>query len=95
MQSCREIVGAAKTIAARIKSEFGGKLYVLGNPPASVVAFASYNPRCSIHEVGDIMSQKGWHLNGTVRPDAIHIAATVSATAVLRWAQADVGSRSA
>lgn len=76
LTSCREIVGAAKTIAARIKAEFGGKLYVLGNPPASVVAFASYNPRCNIHEVGDIMSKKGWHLNGIVRPDAIHIAVT-------------------
>ncbi|GJE92746.1 PLP-dependent transferase [Phanerochaete sordida] len=76
LKSCREIVGAAKTIAARIKSEFGGKLYVLGNPPASVVAFSSYNPRCSIHEVGDIISHKGWHLNGIVRPDAIHIAVT-------------------
>ncbi|EKM54708.1 uncharacterized protein PHACADRAFT_258725 [Phanerochaete carnosa HHB-10118-sp] len=76
LQSCREIVGGAKTIAGRIKAEFQGKLYVLGNPPASVVAFGSSDPKCSIHEVGDIMSKKGWHLNGIVRPDAIHIALT-------------------
>lgn len=78
LESCREIVGAAKTIAARIRSEFSNKLYVLGSPPASVIAFGSVHPQCNIHEVGDIMSKKGWHLNGIVRPDAIHIAVTVS-----------------
>lgn len=54
-----------------------GKVYVLGNPPASVVAFASRDPRINIHEVGDKMSKKGWHLNGIVNPNAIHIAVTV------------------
>ncbi|KIP04601.1 hypothetical protein PHLGIDRAFT_129375 [Phlebiopsis gigantea 11061_1 CR5-6] len=76
LESCRTIVGAAQEIARRIKAEFDGKLYVLGNPPATVVAFASRDPRVSIHEVGDIMSKKGWHLNGIINPNAIHIAAT-------------------
>lgn len=55
----------------------GDRLFVLGNPPASVVAFGACHPSVNIHEVGDIMSRKGWHLNGIVRPNAIHIAVTV------------------
>jgi hypothetical protein len=54
------------------------ELYVLGNPPASVVAFASKHPKVKAHEVGDRMSKKGWHLNAMVNPDACHIAVTVS-----------------
>lgn len=77
LESCRSIVGATKNIAKMIKAEIP-ELYVLGNPPASVVAFASKHPKVQAHEVGDRMSKKGWHLSAIVNPDACHIAVTVS-----------------
>ena len=76
LESCRAIVGAAKTIAERIRMEIP-ELYILGNPPASCVAFSSKHPKVNIHEVGDVMSKKGWHLNAMTGPSAIHIALTV------------------
>lgn len=76
VDSCRAIVGAAKTIEARIKTEIP-ELYVLGKPPASVVAFGSRRPNVNVLEVGDRMAKKGWHLNAIQGPSAVHIACTV------------------
>ncbi|KAF8268623.1 PLP-dependent transferase [Lactarius quietus] len=73
--SCRDIVGAAKIIERTIQTSFP-ELYVLGKPPASVVAFGSRMPDLNILEVGDKMSQKGWHLNALQNPPALHIACT-------------------
>ena len=75
--SCKSIVTCAQTITKAIKEEIS-ELYVLGEPPASVVAFASKHPRVSVHAVGDKMSERGWHLNGLSNPAAVHIACTVS-----------------
>ncbi|EPQ29364.1 uncharacterized protein PFL1_03119 [Pseudozyma flocculosa PF-1] len=76
-QSCRDIVGAAKTIASRIETEVPD-LYVLGKPLVSVVAFASRpGTTVSIYDVGDGMSARGWHMNGLSGDiSAIHIAVT-------------------
>lgn len=79
--SCRDIVGAAKSIESRIKSEIP-ELYILGKPPASVVAFGSRRPNVSVLEVGDRMSKKGWHLNAIQGPSAVHIACTVSVKSI-------------
>ncbi|ORY92826.1 pyridoxal phosphate-dependent transferase [Leucosporidium creatinivorum] len=73
LESCREIVGAAKAIVKGIKSDFP-ELYVLGNPLVSVVAFASKT--ISIADVGAAMAARGWHLNTLQHPVAIHIACT-------------------
>ncbi|KAL6298383.1 PLP-dependent transferase [Sparassis latifolia] len=75
VQSCRDIVSTAKDIAYRITTEMP-ELYVLGSPPASVVAFSSTIPTLNILEVGDKMSKKGWHLNALSNPAALHIACT-------------------
>lgn len=75
LESCRSIVSAAKAIAAGVKTI--PELFVLGNPPASVVAFSSKSPRVNVHAVGDNMSKRGWHLNAVTNPDAVHIAVTV------------------
>ncbi|EGO00216.1 hypothetical protein SERLA73DRAFT_89122 [Serpula lacrymans var. lacrymans S7.3] len=75
LESCREIVGAARTIANTITASIP-ELYVLGSPPASVVAFASQDPKVNVLEVGDAMSKRGWHLNGISSPAAVHIACT-------------------
>ncbi|TFK79129.1 PLP-dependent transferase [Polyporus arcularius HHB13444] len=76
LESCKSIVGAAKTIAHRIRTEIP-ELRVLGDPPASVVAFAvAHGLELNVLEVGDAMSQKGWHLNAISNPAAVHIACT-------------------
>ncbi|KAG1725430.1 PLP-dependent transferase [Suillus paluster] len=75
LKSCREIVSCARTIANTITNSIP-ELYVLGSPPASVVAFGSKSPEVNVHEVGDAMSKKGWHLNALNGPAAVHIACT-------------------
>ena len=76
LASCREIVTATRTIADAITDDIP-ELYVLGNPPASVVAFGSKHPNVDPLEVGDGMSKRGWHLNGLSEPKSVHIACTV------------------
>lgn len=74
--SCRTIVSAARNFASIIKSRFPEDLYVLGDPKVSVVAFASRT--IDVLALGDVMSKKGWHLNGLANPPALHMAFTVS-----------------
>jgi sphinganine-1-phosphate aldolase len=75
LESCRSIVSCTRVIANTIKSSIP-ELYVLGNPPASVVAFGSRDPNVNVLEVGDAMGKRGWHLNGLSGPPAVHIACT-------------------
>ncbi|KZT71772.1 PLP-dependent transferase [Daedalea quercina L-15889] len=79
LESCKSIVSAARTIASRIRAEIP-ELRVLGDPRASVVAFASAQKGkaegVSVLEVGDKMAKKGWHLNALSGPAAVHIAVT-------------------
>jgi len=82
LASCRDIVTAARTIADAITDDIP-ELYVLGNPPASVVAFASKHPQVDALEVGDGMGRRGWHLNGLSSPKSVHIACTVSSHAFI------------
>lgn len=67
---------ATRTIADAIADDIP-ELYVLGNPPSSVVAFGSKHPGVDVLEVGDLMSRRGWHLNGLSDPKSVHIACTV------------------
>lgn len=76
LQSCRDIVTCARHIANTITASIP-ELYVLGSPPASVVAFGSKDKSVNVYEVGDRMSKKGWHLNALSGPAAVHIACTV------------------
>ncbi|RXW20269.1 hypothetical protein EST38_g5579 [Candolleomyces aberdarensis] len=76
LESCKNIVLATRKIADTITSDIP-ELYVLGDPPASVVAFASKHPKVDVLEVGDGMSRRGWHLAGIYNPKAVHIAVTV------------------
>ncbi|KAF7315761.1 Sphinganine-1-phosphate aldolase [Mycena indigotica] len=75
LESCRSIVTCARTIADRIVSSIP-ELYILGSPPASLIAFGSKHPKVDVLEVGDKMSQRGWHLNALSNPPAVHIACT-------------------
>ena len=76
IESCQKIVFAARQIANAITEDIP-ELYVLGNPPASVVAFGSRDAKVDPLEVGDAMSRRGWHLNGLSDPKSVHIACTV------------------
>jgi hypothetical protein len=76
LESCKNIVLATRRIADAITADIP-ELYVLGDPPASVVAFASKHPKVDALEVGDGMSRRGWHLAGVNQPPAVHIAVTV------------------
>ena len=67
---------ATRTIADAITDDIP-ELYVLGNPPASVVAFGSKHPGVDALEVGDAMSRHGWHLNGLSDPKSVLISCTV------------------
>jgi sphinganine-1-phosphate aldolase len=84
IESCRSIVTAARHIAQGITTI--PELYVLGSPPASVVAFASRDPKAlNVMEVEDRMKERGWHLNaigsvgerGAEGIMGVHIAVTV------------------
>lgn len=75
LQSCRDIVTAAKTIETAIRDEIP-ELQILGKPVASVVAFRSR--LVNVLQVGDFMRKRGWHLNALQGPAAVHIACTVS-----------------
>ncbi|TFK53493.1 PLP-dependent transferase [Heliocybe sulcata] len=75
LASAKSIVACARKIGQAITDSIP-ELYVLGNPPASVIAFASRSPEVNVLEVGDMMSRKGWHLNGLTNPAAVHIACT-------------------
>lgn len=78
LESCRSIVGCARKIKKAIEKEIP-ELYILGEPPASVIAFGSTDAAVvNVHEVGDAMSKRGWHLSSLSYPAGIHIACTVS-----------------
>ncbi|KAG8788586.1 hypothetical protein FRC20_008180 [Serendipita sp. 405] len=89
LASCKSIMGCAKRIMAAIRSEIP-ELYVLGNPPASVVAFGSASPNVNVHAVGDAMSSRGWHLNALVNPPGLHIACTRLTVGVVEQFIADL-----
>ena len=76
LQSCRDIVTCTRRIANTISTSIP-ELYILGSPPASVVAFGSRDKSVNVYEVGDRMSKRGWHLNALSGPAAVHIACTV------------------
>lgn len=57
LESCRAIVGAARELEKGVREIEG--LQVLGNPMVTVVAFKS--DEYDVLQVGDAMSEKGWH----------------------------------
>lgn len=75
-KSTKNIITAARKIIRAIKTEIP-ELYILGNPPSSVVAFGpKEGSGVNILKVGDAMSKKGWHLNALQNPTAMHIVVT-------------------
>lgn len=77
VKACHAIVGAAKTLEARIREhpDLNADLVVIGRPLVSVVAFTSET--LNIYDIADGMSAKGWHLNALQSPPAMHVAVTL------------------
>lgn len=57
LASCKQIVGAARSIEAGIREI--RELTILGEPQVTVLAFKS--DAVDVLQVGDKMSEKGWH----------------------------------
>jgi glutamate/tyrosine decarboxylase-like PLP-dependent enzyme len=49
-------------------------LRVLGTPPASIFAFAS--DEIDIYAVGDLLDQRGWHMDRQINPASLHLMVT-------------------
>ncbi len=48
------------------------ELELLGDPPASVLAYRSRLPGLSIYAVADRLQAKGWHIDRQQRPESLH-----------------------
>lgn len=73
IESCKEIVDAARTLRRAIETEIQD-LQILGDPKCSVVSFSS--DKYDVYELGDRLSARGWHLNALQKPAALHLAVT-------------------
>jgi glutamate/tyrosine decarboxylase-like PLP-dependent enzyme len=49
-------------------------LQVLGDPPASVFAFAS--DEVDVYAVGDVLDERGWHMDRQIKPASLHLMIT-------------------
>nr|ODN85517.1 sphinganine-1-phosphate aldolase [Cryptococcus depauperatus CBS 7841] len=74
LESCKQIVSAARQFATILRTQFADDFYIIGDPKASVVAFNSKN--VNIYAVGDAMSKKGWHLSALGGGGGLHMAFT-------------------
>jgi len=89
-RSAKDIITAARNIIHGIKTEIP-ELYILGNPPVSVVALgAKEGSGINILKVGDTMGKKGWLLNALQKPAALHIAVTTLTVSVVDTFIADL-----
>ncbi len=51
-------------------------LRVMGKPQMSVFAYSSTSPMIDIFAVGDVMENKGWHIDRLQRPEGLHAMVT-------------------
>jgi len=57
-------------------------LQVMGKPQMSVFAYTSTNPKIDIFAIGDVMEDKGWHIDRLQRPVGLHAMVTPAHEAV-------------
>jgi len=71
---------AKKTIKVADALKFGiesiGCYEIIGAPIASLFAYRSTDPAVNVFAVGDVMEEKGWHIDRIQRPDALHAMVT-------------------
>ncbi len=66
-------------------------LKILGKPAMGVFAYGSTEPRIGIFAVGDIMEDRGWHVDRLQRPDGLHAMVTPAHEAVADQYLSDLG----
>ena len=60
------------------------ELELIGNPQCSLLAYRSRDPyNVNIFAVGDVMQEKGWHIDRLLHPDGLHAMVTCSHTGVI------------
>ncbi|OGM45131.1 sphinganine-1-phosphate aldolase BST1 [Aspergillus bombycis] len=79
INSCQQIVGAAKSFEAAILTHpaLSPHIGIIGHPMSSVIAFTSINKEIETYNIADAMDARGWHLNALQSPPAIHCAFTI------------------
>ena len=55
-----------------------GCLQIIGEPKASLFAYRSTDKDVNIFALGDVMEEKGWHIDRIQRPDALHAMVTAT-----------------
>ncbi len=67
------------------------ELELIGDPQCSLIAYRSKDPyNVNIFAVGDIMQEKGWHIDRLLHPDGLHAMVTPSHAQVLNQYFADL-----
>jgi glutamate/tyrosine decarboxylase-like PLP-dependent enzyme len=79
-QIARSVMETTRKLIAGIQAVDG--LTILGKPVMSVFAYGSTDKRVSIFAVGDIMEDKGWHVDRLQRPEGLHAMVTPAHEAV-------------
>jgi glutamate/tyrosine decarboxylase-like PLP-dependent enzyme len=72
LEKARGIMETSGRLIAGINSIPG--LRVLGDPRASVFAFAS--DEVDIQAVGDVLDERGWHMDRQIKPASLHLMVT-------------------
>ena len=67
-----------------------GCFEIIGSPVASLFAYRSIDKRVNAFAVGDVMEQKGWHIDRLQHPDALHAMVTASHDKVVDQYLADL-----
>jgi len=73
LKSAKDIWDTTKEIIEGIK-DLSPDLYILGDPKAMVVAFAS--KKYNVYQLSDALTEQGWNLNTLYKPACIHICVT-------------------
>ncbi|OWB75600.1 hypothetical protein B5S31_g5524 [[Candida] boidinii] len=73
IKSCQDIIGAARKLKMAIKNDIP-ELKIIGDPKLCVISFTS--DLLNVHELGDLLTEKGWHLSSLQKPTALHLAVT-------------------
>ncbi|OUM55222.1 hypothetical protein BVG19_g4717 [[Candida] boidinii] len=80
IKSCQDIIGASRKLKRAIKEDIP-ELQIIGDPKLCVVSFTS--DLINVHELGDLLTEKGWHLSCLQKPTALHLAATTLSVPII------------
>jgi sphinganine-1-phosphate aldolase len=79
-EMAKKVMGTTKKLIQGIDAIQG--LKVMGKPQMSVFAYTSTNPKIDIFALGDVMEDKGWHIDRLQRPVGLHAMVTPAHEAV-------------